>query len=329
MPDPTPTLKTATAIACSNIAFIKYWGNRDHRLRLPSNGSLSMNLGGLHTRTTVTFDPTLPADHLTLNGQPQRGAALARVAAFLDIVRQMATHTQFARVESANNFPTGTGIASSAAAFAALALAASTAAGLQLNEPALSALARRGSGSASRSVPAGFVEWQPGKAHNSHAVSIAPPGHWALVDLIAIVSQEHKSTGSTQGHALADSSPLQAARVADTPRRLSQCRAALLQRDFAALADIIEHDALMMHAVMMTSQPALIYWQPATLGIMHAVQSWRAAGQPLAFTIDAGPNVHVICEAGSAPDIATRLGELPGVLQVLSATPGGAVQLVG
>ncbi|HEY4721234.1 MAG TPA: diphosphomevalonate decarboxylase, partial [Anaerolineae bacterium] len=152
----------ATAVACPNIALIKYWGNRDHALRLPSNSSLSMNLGGLTTTTTVEFDPALKADALILGGRQVGGAGLDRISRLLDRVRQLASLPLFARVDSHNDFPSGTGLASSASGFAALAVGASAAAGIKLSEAELSRLARRGSGSACRSVPGGFVEWEMG-----------------------------------------------------------------------------------------------------------------------------------------------------------------------
>ncbi|MCA2001203.1 MAG: diphosphomevalonate decarboxylase, partial [Chloroflexi bacterium] len=286
---------SATALAHPNIAFIKYWGNRDNVLRLPSNGSISMNLDGLFTRTAVSFQPSLRLDTLTINGHEVTGKGLTRVSQILDIVRKISGINAKAEVVSQNNFPAGAGIASSAAAFSALALAASKAAGLDLSEAELSRLARRGSGSASRSIPGGFVEWQMGSGdEDCYAFSIAPPEHWRLADCVAIVSAAHKKTGSTEGHALAPTSPLQNARVEDSARRLTLCREAIFQRDFEALAEIIEIDSDMMHAVMMTSNPPLMYWQPATLGIFHAVREWRASGFPAAYTVDAGANVHVI-----------------------------------
>lgn len=319
---------TATALAHPNIAFIKYWGNRDAALRLPVNGSISMNLEGLFTRTTVHFQPELAQDMLSINGHPVSGAGLERVSALLDLVRQAAGFSLRAEVISENNFPAGAGIASSASAFAALALAAIKAAGLDWPESAVSRLARRGSGSAARSIPAGFVEWQVGTGdEDSFAASIAPPEHWALADCVAILSSGHKATGSTEGHALAPTSPLQSARVADAPRRLEICRQAILERNFSALAEIIELDSDMMHAVMMTSRPALFYWQPATLAVMEAVRQWRREGLPVAYTVDAGPNVHVICPQSEADTIAARLHALPGISQVLRARVGGAAQV--
>jgi len=322
-------MTTATAQAHPNIAFIKYWGNRDSPFRIPANSSISMNLEGLETRTQVTFDPALKKDKLTINGSPLYGKSLERVSLVLDLVRQMAELQHFARVESNNNFPTGAGIASSASAFAALSLAASAAAGLESSEQELSRLARRGSGSACRSVPGGFVEWQAGEDDlTSYAFSIAPPGHWNLTDCVAIISQAHKPIGSTEGHALAGTSPLQAARLADTPRRLDICRRAILERDFEAFAEVVELDCHLMHAVMNTSMPPLLYWQPATLAVMQAVSDWRKNGLPVCYTIDAGPNVHVLCPTTSADQMISRLTQITGVEKVLAARPGGPTHLV-
>ncbi len=323
------TTHSATALAHPNIAFIKYWGNCEPAARIPANGSISMNLAGLETRTTVAFDAFLNADELTLNGEPAPGAALGRVSELLAIVRRMAGISHFARVESANNFPMGAGIASSASAFAALALAASRAAGLELDEAALSRLARRGSGSACRSIPAGFTEWLVDACDpDSGAVSIAAPDHWELIDCVTVVSSAHKPTGSTEGHALAYTSPLQAARVADAPRRLAICRAAIWQRDFEAFAEITELDCNLMHAVMLSSTPRLLYWQPATVRIIQAVTSWRQAGLPVCYTIDAGPNVHVLTPKKQQAIVAGRLRQIEGVAEVLIAPVGGPARLI-
>jgi diphosphomevalonate decarboxylase len=320
---------SATATANSNIAFIKYWGNRDYALRLPVTGSISMNLEGLHTRTTIAFDESLTADVVVLGGDVQSPEATQRVSQHLNRIRTRAGITTFARVDSQNNFPASTGIASSASAFAALTLAASAAVGLTLSEKKLSILARQGSGSASRSVPGGFVEWYEGiTTDDSYSVSIAAPDHWALADCIAIVSHAPKEVGSADGHVLAPTSPLQPARIQDTPRRLVACRNALLARDFASFAEIVEEDSTMMHAIMMTSRPPLYYWQPPTLAIMAAVRQWRAEGLPACFTIDAGPNVHVITPAEHKNEVNRRLQAISGVQNVLTALPGGGATLI-
>ena len=287
-----------------------------------------MNLDGLATRTSVTFDSSLLVDRVKINNGVAGDAALARVTRMLDEVRQMAGLRYFANVESTNSFPTGVGIASSASAFAALALAASTAAGLDLNSHALSRLARHGSGSACRSIPGGFVEWMAGTSDvDSYAVSIAPPEHWDLADLIAVVNTDHKQTGSTEGHALAGTSSLQPARVEDAPRRLDLCRRSILTRDFSTFSDIVEEDSNLMHAVMMTSHPPLFYWQPATLAVMRVVRSARAGGLPVCYSIDAGPNVHVVCPGHEAGETQKILENIPGVHQVFHARIGGPTRL--
>ena len=323
------TFATATAVAHPNIAFIKYWGNRDDSLRLPQNGSISMNLAELSTRTMVTFDSSLPRDIFDLNGTRQGGASLERVSQHLNVIRGIRGSSSPAHIMSESNFPADAGLASSASAFAALTVAAVRAAGIEMSEKDLSRLSRRGSGSAARSIPPGFVEWLRGTSDtDSYALSIAPPEHWNLADCIAIVDSGRKQTGSSEGHRLANTSPLQLARVEDADRRLELCRAAIQNRDFEQLAQTIEIDSNLLHAVAMTSKPAIYYWLPATLKIMQEVQSWRRAGIPCAFTIDAGPNVHIICQPSSVAAVKEKLGSMPEVNNVSISSAGGGAALV-
>ncbi|MBX7213070.1 MAG: diphosphomevalonate decarboxylase [Thermoflexales bacterium] len=314
------TSRFATARACSNIALIKYWGNRDNALRLPANPSISFNLATLYTETTVSIEGG-ERDGVELDGAPATGDAARRVTEHLDLL--WGANRPHARVRSHNNFPMGAGIASSAAAFAALTVAACAAMGHQHAEAALSALARRGSGSASRSVPGGYVAWR-----DESAYSIASAEHWPLVDVIGVVSAGHKKVGSTEGHALAPTSPLQAARVADAARRFEACQRAVAQRDFAHLADLIEEDALMMHGVMMTSTPSLMYFLPGTMAILHEIRALRERGVEVAFTIDAGPNVHCICAPAAVPAVEAALRGLDGVRDVLTSGIGGPAQVI-
>jgi len=319
----------ATAQAHPNIAFIKYWGNSDETLRIPVNSSLSMNLDGILTQTTVRLDGQLSSDMLELNDEKVTGAALERVSEHLDILRKLADSTLCAEVRSSNNFPTGAGIASSASAFAALTVAGAAAFGLELSERQLSTIARRGSGSASRSVPSGFVEWHMGDSDaTSYAESIADVDHWNLIDVIAVISHSHKAVGSKRGHQSANTSDLQAARVAGADERLKQCKTAVLGRDFMSFAEVVEHDSNLMHAVMMTSKPPLFYWLPPTLTIMDSVRRWRSDGLNVCYTLDAGPNVHCLCLSEDADEIERRLREINGIVDVLVAKPGKAAKLM-
>lgn len=319
----------ATSIACSNIAFIKYWGNRDAVLRLPLNHSISMNLDHATTITTVAFEPALDADEVVIGDGVANAAQRARVVAHLDRVRALAHIETRARVHSRNNFPMGAGIASSASAFAALSLAATRAAGLELTERELSILARQGSGSACRSIPAGFVEWRAGTSSaDSYAVQIAPPSFWDLRDVIAVVSTTEKPVGSTDGHTAAASSPFLTARLQALPERLARVRHALATRDLPALGMAIEEDAIELHLIAMTSQPPIFYWSPGMVRVIQAVHRWRAEGLAVYFTLDAGPNVHLICEAHAADSVAARARAIPEVLRVIVNAPGDAARIV-
>ena len=316
--------QTATARAHSSIACIKYWGSSDHQLRLPANASLSMNLDRLHTTTTVQWSADDPSDSVIINGRPANDLARRRVSRHLQLLRGRFGTNKFAQVQSQNNFPMGAGLASSASAFAALTLAAAAALGERPSERELSALARRGSGSAARSIPFGYVEWFAADSHEqSYAETFVDADYWELVDVIAVVSRAHKRVGSTAGHATADTSILQKTRIEDAPRRLHEVKQAIIKRDFARFAQAVEEDSNLMHAVMMTSRPSLFYWQPTSLAVMNAVRQWREAdGIQVCSTLDAGPNVHCICAKDDAETVKTRLGELSDAIEIIAAAAG-------
>jgi diphosphomevalonate decarboxylase len=318
-----------TVQALSNIALIKYWGNADEQLRIPVNSSISFNLDGIYSKTSVTWDDSLAEDTLLLNAQQETGQALKRVSEQLDVLRKRLDITSKAQVESSNNFPMGAGIASSASSFAALTVAAVKAANMDLSERELTTLARIGSGSASRSVPSGFVQWHKGTSHEtSFAESVAPPDHWGLVDLITIISSGHKTVGSREGHTSASTSDLQEARVARAEKRLETCIDALMTHDFPKLAEVVEYDSNLMHAVMMTSRPPLFYWLPVTLTVMDLVRQWRAEGLRVCYTLDAGPNVHCLCLKEDVDPVMERLQKISGVTRILRAEPGGGAEVV-
>ncbi|MBI3913686.1 MAG: diphosphomevalonate decarboxylase [Chloroflexi bacterium] len=321
----------ASASAHPNIALVKYWGNRDHALRVPLNDSLSMNLGEIHTTTTVEFNVKLEHDRLILNGAELEATspAATRVVAHLARVRARAKIETKARVESKNNFPSGAGIASSASAFAALTLAATRAVGVELNERELSVLARQGSGSAARSIPPGFVEWLTSwDANNSYAVSVAPPEHWDLRDVIAVVSAEEKTIGSTEGHRAASTSPFLVERLNALPGRFHRVRRAILAKDLALLGPAIEEEAIELHSIAMTSRPPIYYWSPAMVRVIQSALKWRAEGLAVYFTLDAGANVHLICESKDAEAVATRARGIAEVQQVIVNAPGAGARLV-
>jgi len=317
-------MKKATAVASSNIAFVKYWGKRDESLRLPLNSSLSMVLSQATTTTTVDFVPDLSRDEVTIESHAAETVVRARVVAHLDRIRQTAGVETRARVASRSSFPRDAGMASSASGFAALTLAATKAAGLELSLRELSCLARLGSGSAARSISGGFVEWHAGQGHESSwGEQIAPPEHWPeLRDIVAIVEEEPKAPGSTEGMALARTSPHLAARLALIGERLSRARQAILERDLGALGQVSEEEAIELHLIAMSSRPPIFYWRPATLALMHQVLAWRSKGLAVYFTMDAGPNVHLLCEEEDAGPLIAALEEMPNVRQIMVNSPG-------
>lgn len=322
------TVMKATVRAGSNIAFIKYWGVDDVTLNLPQNNSISMTLADAHTTTTVEWLATseMAQDEIVVDGVRFDERKAARLVRHLDRIRDLAAIDQRARVVSQNNFPMASGIASSASGFAALTAAAAQALNLPWDATRLSAIARRGSGSASRSLFGGFVEWERGHDDTtSVAHQLHPVEHWLLYDVVAVVSGAEKAVSSEQGHRLAASSPLNRGRVVGLPDALTEVRAALATRDLGRLGPVIEQDALAMHAVMMTSTPSLLYWQPGTLEIIQAVRHWRELdGLQAYFTIDAGPNIHVICEAADVATVQSQLATLASVQQIIVSRPGPA-----
>lgn len=317
------------AKAPANIAFIKYWGKKNEKLRLPANSSISMNLSETFTTTSIEVDKNLKDDFVKINGKVADAKELERVLLHLERIRKLAKIKFKAKVESVNNFPKGTGIASSASGFAALTLAAVSAYGLTLSERKLSTLARLGSGSACRSIPDGFVEWKEGKtSDSSFAYSLYPPNYWDIRDLIVVVEEESKKVSSTKGHDLAESSPFFKIRIRGMNNKIRELKDALSQRDSTKFGEIIEAEALNMHAVMMTSRPSLLYWLPETLKIMLAIVNWRNMGLEAYFTLDAGPTVHVICEGKNVAKLVKQLKKLEGIKDIIVNTPSIGARVI-
>lgn len=327
---------TATYDAAPNIALIKYWGMRDPSLGLPTNSSLSVTLDRLRSRTTVRFDPALSEDEFTLNGIRPSGGPLDAVVRFLDRVRGLAGFSTHAEVTSSNNFQTASGLASSASGFAALAGAASHAAGLALPPRKLSQLARFGSGSASRSVFGGFVEWEAGNrpdGEDCYARPLYDSDHWpTLVDVVALVAgAPEKSVRSAEAmQASVGTSPGYAARQAALPARLRAVREAIRRRDGPRLFELIMEECDDFRRVCETTQPALDYLTPVSRQILATVHDLnRTEGRTLAgYTHDAGGHVHIFTLADDASLLRRRLADIEGISRVLTLHPGPGGHLV-
>ncbi len=340
LPKLTPTVKIAlellemkaTAIAPTNIAFTKYWGKKNEALRLPENGSISMTLSNLLTTTTVEFSPKYKKDEVTLLtsevGFDSSEVSTDRVIKHLDRVREMVGISLKAKVVSNNNFPMGTGLSSSASGFAALSVAAAKAAGLTLSEKDLSILTRQGSGSACRSIPGGFVEWLDGNTSDtSYAKQIFPPNYWTIADVVALVSTGKKEVSSSLGMKSATSSPFMKLRLSRMKQKNKQVKEFIKNRDFKALGELTEQEALELHTIMLTQYPPLIYWTPGTLQIMKLVSHWRKEGIPVYFTINTGQDIHLIVEQKNVDKVKAKLKKLDFVKEIIVNTPGEGTRL--
>ena len=312
----------ATVIAPSNIALIKYWGTRDVGETLPYNRSLSMTLSRCTTTTTAQVLEDPERDWVLVGSDPGElhpaEEAFSRgVIEQLDRLRRWTELDCKFRIGTVNNFPMGTGIASSASGFAALTLAVVAALDRQVSPEEASILARlSGSGSAARSVMGGYVEW-PGHEDGS-AAPIADARHWDLRDLVAIVDESAKDVSSKEGHQRAPSSPYFELRLKLLEDRLERVRQSILDRDFASLAPIVEEEAVDLHLIAMSSRPPVFYWQPGTLKVLKLIRDMRSDGVEVCATMDAGANVHAICTGSAEQTVANALGSIPEVDRVIA-----------
>lgn len=317
----------AAAQAQPNIALVKYWGKRNNELNVPATPSLSITLDTLWTRSTVKFREENSQDRLSINGISD-SVQLRRVTECMDTLRQMTGITHYADISSTNNFPISAGLASSASGFAALVTAACAALGAKLNAPQRSRLARRSSASAARSMFGGFVELeieQPDPAAQPLLTEI----EWPLDVSVIITSTQAKRVGSTAGMKQSASTSLfYDAWVTSAAHDFSMARRAVLNQDFEMLADISEANCLKMHAVMLSTRPALIYWNGATVEVIHGVRSLRARGVPAFFTIDAGPQVKVVSLPGYGTEIVQAIKGIPGVLDIMHSPLGAGARLI-
>ena len=313
-------MPTATATAHPNIALVKYWGKRELSLNLPAVSSLSLTLDGFYTRTRVTWGAE--TDAVRLDGVDADARTRDRVLRFLD---RLSADRPPCHVHSTNNFPAAAGLASSSSAFAALALAATRAAGHTHSPAALSALARQGSGSACRSLWGGFVVWHRGErtdGMDSHGIQIARADHWDVSMVVAVVSTARKAVGSTEGMMRSErTSALYPTWVAQAEADVAEGRAAVLDRDLERLGRVMESSTFKMHASMMTADPPLLYWLPGSVACLQTVFALRRSGVSAWATMDAGPQVKVLCASSDAPRVRDALA--PHATRVHILGPGG------
>ena len=322
----------STAVAHSNIAFIKYWGRENPNINIPPNDSISLTKEGLdgsklETRTTIEFSKDYKEDHAILNGKEIDKRGLERLLLVVNPLRELASVDYKFKLVSENDFPTAAGLASSASGYAAAAMAAADALGLGLSKKELSTYARLGSGSAARSIHGGIVHWHKGFDHEtSYVEQISKKDDINLNAVIAVISSERKKVISDAGHETANKSIYNKARVEHTvDDDLPTILKAIKAKDFSTIGIRAQRSAMYMHAVMMTTEPEpLIYWEPATLRVIKLVTELRQSKElECYFSIDAGPNVHVLCKPEDTARIKDILDKTEGVKYTIPVKPAG------
>lgn len=314
-------MRSATAIAHPNIALVKYWGKSNDELNIPATPSLAVTLGGLRTRTQVAESSS---NAVVVDGTDLQDA---KINGWLGRLRRQFNLPPL-RVESSSDFPASSGLASSASGFSALTLAISNAFNLDLSIDAMCDWARQGSGSAARSLHGGFVALEPEES-TCGVSQILDENTWELAIAIAINSDQVKTTGSTAGMtASRNTSPFYDGWMKATTGLFDRGLEAVQSRDFDALAQIAEASCRQMHALMLSSEPALIYWNAATLNCIKEITNMRDDGLAVFYTIDAGSHVKAVCKADVVDTVSARLSRTEGVHSVLVSNIGGPAQIV-
>lgn len=315
--------------AHTNIALIKYWGKENEELIIPNNNSLSLTLDAFYTDTHVVFDRSLKEDVLILDGVTQDVTSLKKVQKVLNEVRRQADLTDKARVESINHVPTAAGLASSASGLAALSGAASDAAGLSLSPKELSKLARMGSGSACRSIYGGFAEWEKGHSHSSSYAVPIDEADWDICMLFIVVNDAKKEVSSRDGmKRTVDTSPFYEGWLQTLGSDLSEMKQAIKERSVQKVGEIAERNALKMHATTLGAQPPFTYWTAESMKAMDAVREIRKQNLTAYFTMDAGPNVKVICRQSEIKQIKQFMLDYFSKSQLIEAKPGPGLHLI-
>jgi diphosphomevalonate decarboxylase len=323
----------ATARANINMALTKYWGKRDSKLMLPQNGSVSVTLGDYGTTTTVEFSDQYSQDLFFLDEKKlSQGEEYDRVVGQLQDIRKAAQLDLKAKVVSINKVVTAAGLASSTSGAAALAAAAAKAAGLKLSMDKLATFARLGSGSATRSVHGGFVEWARGKekdGSDSTVRQLADEKYWPEFRVVAvIVNKKPKAVKSRAGMAQTiQTCPFYPNWLDHAQEDIENIKKAIKTKDFRRLGEITEHSTFKMHALMMTTIPAIIYWEPTTMELIQAVRLWRQEDKlQTYFTIDAGPQVKILCLKKDISYVTAKLKTIPGIQQTIICKVGKGVE---
>ena len=311
----------AVCRAGPSLALVKYWGKSLSGDNLPAAPSLAVTLGGVHTETRASLSQA-DDDTVSVDGAVQDPA---RYSFFFDTLRRELGISARFRAASTNSFPTSAGLASSSSGFAALTGACARAAGCAASTADLSAIARAGSASAARSVFGGFVLLPAGARR---AQQVYGPEHWP--DLRIVVAVTHRAPKAvTSRRAMEETrarSPYYFSWIKKSSDLLPGALRALESRDLELLGETARHSYSLMHGAILGARPPILYWLPATVSVIHACAAMRAAGVGAWETIDAGPQVKILCLSKDADAVIARVGALGGGIQTILCRPGPGLQ---
>ncbi|MEO8962396.1 MAG: hypothetical protein ABI325_10965 [Ginsengibacter sp.] len=297
----------------SNIAIVKYWGKKDHQV--PCNPSVSMTLSEAFTEVEMEISPKKDKDvkgveleyfYEGIKNVPFQLRVQTYLESNLESFPFIKNHS--IHINSSNNFPHSTGIASSASAFGAIALSLVDAQNefSYLSEKKsfykkASEMARLGSGSACRSMYGGFAIWghHPNVKESSDQFAIEltdiHDNFKQMQDAILIVDDQQKKVSSSTGHSLMNNHPYAQSRFLQAQKNAEEIIKVLSNGDYDTLIQVAEAEALTLHAMMMTSHPYYLLMKPGTIDAIQKIVHFREETHtPVCFTLDAGPNVHVL-----------------------------------
>jgi diphosphomevalonate decarboxylase len=318
-------LSEVTAIAHPNFALIKYWGKADSIQNIPAMSSISLTIDTLTSSTKISQQPEIQENIWELNGERQ--PYLGQILPTLDYLSEVGDVCEPCLIQSDNNFPTAAGLASSASGMASIVVAYNRFFDLGLTNNQMAKAAMLGSGSAPRSLLSGIVLLDTGNQFDCQ--TLAEPTQWPLSVVVCITDNQKKSVSSREGMEISrKTSPLYESWLKVNASHIERAKKAINERDLRALGQVAEENCKQMHEVMRTSNPSISYMTNKTINCINAIESIRSSGFDLFHTVDAGPQVKIICKTEDSSFIQKRISSLPSVKQTLIANIGYGARVI-
>ena len=318
-------MKETTAIAHPNFALVKYWGKKDSKQNRPAMSSISITVDSMQSKTKI-FKNTLSKCHrLFLNGREETD--LSRIYPSLFYLSEISKSDDYLVIRSENNFPTSSGLASSASGIASFVTAYDAHDKMNLDRSDRIEACMLGSGSAPRSLIGGFVLMD--HSNNYNCTQILQKDDWSVDVLICIASRETKKISSREGMEISKrTSPLYQDWLDTNEKHISLALDAIKEKNISRLEKVTEENCNFMHEVMKTSKPSIIYMNDVTHSCIAEIENLRASGHKLFYTIDAGPQIKIICDPKSANTIKDTISQRTDVIDIIHTGLGGSPRII-